>query len=466
MKIKFNKIRLLPFGVLAVIFGVTGLLLPKSQTFANNPVKIVDFTASGNIEIPDRVEADPTIRRVGINFTIPNAKNYKGGDYLEVSTKNLDLAFSLDGKDVIANDGAVVGVVRKVSSTRIFNLVGENINIARDSQFNSLVGNDSGVQQVLRIEFNDKISEVDELSFKIVSENFRNSTAYTTRDYVMESKIFSDNKEIVAKSYTVVGQMRQEPQRITTSMGYFNVSSDGQKVKADGMNMYLVQTVADGRRKFRAGDIIEWKIDDSSKIVFGDNGRVGDILSRTGETFSGVDDPRFINPNGLVYKYIKKSTPVRFEVVESTPRVFKLKLLDDIETDAYYRVIPRTMGFNILEVSNETVDVEKQTTKPFVLTRNILDSLGNVVVSEQSSIWGAIKGVKLSADYVKSSIPVDYPKPNELPILPTPAVEIKPKTEEFKKVQAPNTGLASSQTFLLILFGVLASGTLFFIKKR
>lgn len=520
MKIK-GKGLVLPISVMvifAIVFSGVGLYLKNKDASA---AKKVNATATANISVLNgEINGKINPRSNALNYIINIKLNERAekGDYVDYYIENLP-DVTRGGSDIYTQNNVHIGKVYFLKGTRENKRIKQTSNTSKDSEEKQNLTPGS-VKAGCRIIFSEAVEQFENVEFSISNTGF---VPYTLSkdDFSAVSKVVFENKEIASKSLTVskATEVKINSLNVTSSYAALFRNKDG-----------LVSSNAFGytldipRNSLLKGDILTYDLSGTA-LRYNNLGAVGS-RGRLGRSPIDVTAGQEYNSNGLyLFGEVRE---YEYEIIEHTPEVLKVKLLDDIDETGLYRLSVggvdvvdasainlnnSTVSFsNILsQVSDEKDNGSKYTKRDGKFTMNYAGS--KMISSDQiqvvkSSVFAKyvdengkeIAAKKTIADNAKYG--TDYSDSGEIKIdgyefvelakdsasqtgkvsnldktivyvyrkLPAPTKEEAKEVEKHQEapkteIQAPNTGFEQNVGISFFAVAVLAFVSVFAIKK-
>lgn len=529
MKIKHNKMALASVAVVVAASILSGGVAVYSSLADFNKEGVGAYASTGQ-NISSRAVATAEARPINgiqeyserwysnVNIEVPGS--VKAGDYIDISYKNVGMPANMD----VVFGGVKIGQTQKLPG----NTNGSNMtwNAQVEDWQNMTVQNKDGYGDnvTLRVIFNVDAERYDNINFSITSQNAVNAHLRSRREFQMISEISIDGKSLVRLENTVPAMKVATPQDKDSNItGGISMEVDYKNGVFDNFR-YTPWFYLDGQI-FEAGDIVTIELPEDSPFRFNDGATVGrlyfgdpkirtfnqhDVYYKLGHAFTSEKFNTETLNNGKTLKITVKenlnleesqkgSYAMRIagvEAVDKSPNYFDLSTnrIKNIDTDITWQrangqvvnqknIVNHSGVINNYSTVANAIPVSNISVTP---NKNInIKECGALTIEKILVRQGVEAGAKyeISPDEILSKLPKGYEIRNpevlkgvmgykdidiEVDVCKIKEIkaEIKEKTEEPKKVEAPNTGFASSQTFLLPLIGVLAAGTLIFVRKK
>ena len=333
-------------GAGAVVTQIPGIVSTAFATEVNN----VTATATLDVGIQENNSGARTDK-----FEISTNVNQKvkDGDTVTFTAQGLS-ARSLNGKEVKTTDGTVIGVIK--TKTGLGSPTGPDYWDSvyyKDKNNLSKLNNDLSPSQQeiseIKIVFNKKAEEFQNLSFKIVSNNNRTSVVIGNKDRVEKINIKLGEKTLVEKENKVLGINLINRTAVKNYLWFNNDTSNIYNTEK-GLGNGAV-SIASGPAKnkgYKTGDklIVELPNDSGVKIDVNRAHKVGDVLTRN-HGRSAIEDNAMVNANGA---FLTKQNPIKLKVVEMSADKAVYEVVD--QPDFY------TEDINI-DIPVVTTDVSK-----------------------------------------------------------------------------------------------------------
>ena len=456
INIKNNRIGLAHFGaIMSAIMAIICIACfggATTRALGDLP-KVINAKTDVQLELSGAV-----VQRTNIKISIPNGQNIKNGDYIDLVGVNFNVSV-LDSLRLKKDGVEIARVVRSKEAERNYDqssLVMANKGMP---SVESYIPEDLYNKYSSKIVFNSNAENKTDIELSLNSTNpWGIPPANANRDYDSRMELFVNGESVYGDVVRATGWklMHDTPvMRMSTVIYENNGDINGRSY----ISAHLIH--------FGQDDIITFKFDENRGLRIDTEkypARVGDELNIEASNKNYGDNS---TNNGLLLR--KEDCKIKIKVIESSNYSIKYKVINAAQNGRCSYDSFRSAPLEVVDLSLN-VDGDKKFL-PLIASVSVANSDG--VVKYQSGNIRIPGDLRISSSTVLSALqavptkpvaPIDIDPLKDKPI--TPATEIKPKTEELEKVESPNTGFATPQTFLLPLFGILTATTYIFIRKK
>ena len=370
-----------------------------------------------------------------LNFKIPDSA--QSGDFFEVDMNGV--AEIPKGHKFIDARGVEVATVSEKTCVRN----SQNMQFASisDNDFNSLKLEDGPGKCKYKI----TLRNIDNATNTSISFESRKSDihfAIANQNYNYNAYIKVNDELKWSDTYVVKG-FSKSPK--ITHYGMFHAETSFVNGNQDGVGGLGFETP-----DYLIGKSIEISLDKDAPITFIED---RDGIDNIGHNFYFGDDNR-VNPEGIVGNpSLSRKMKIRYDEKGS----HKVAIgIESQSTKTYSRGVDFKVRLNPDVISK--MNLKDGYKIPVVYKAKIKDADGSILYEKDLSATITFVGSHSIADLIR----LQPPKPaEEIPAQP----KEKPQPQQ-PQIQTPNTGLATPQTFLLPLFGILTAATYMFIRKK